>query len=103
MPPSYLGLHVRSRIFLPDFNKIWVVSAELNGKSPVSYITEIRLVRAVLIHANILTGMGAKKKKRKKVPAPTVTRLKPTNILSLLIMNFSTMISYRFHSIKVKN
>ena len=93
----YLVFHVRCQIFLPDFNQIWVVSTESHGKSQLSQITEIRLVRAALIHANRLTDI------KKPLSATTVTRLKPINILSLLIMNISTVISTHFHSIKIKN
>jgi hypothetical protein len=90
--------YLRPHVFLPDFNKIWIVSTELHGKSPISYITEIRLVRAALIHANRLMGM-----KKQALSATTGKRLKLISILSSLIMNFSTVISTHFHRIKIKN
>ena len=41
---TYLRLHVRHQICLPEFNHIWIVSTDLHGKSPIPYFKEIRIV-----------------------------------------------------------
>jgi hypothetical protein len=44
---TFLGLHVKCPVFLPDFKKIWI--RQISIKSPVINFTEIRLVGAVWI------------------------------------------------------
>jgi hypothetical protein len=49
---TYIGLHVKCPLFLPDFNEIWIFLDRVSKNTQISTFMKIRPVGAELFHAD---------------------------------------------------
>jgi hypothetical protein len=54
----YIGLHVKYRLFLSDFNEIWILATNFRKNSQISNFIKIRPVGSDLFHTDGQTGMA---------------------------------------------